>query len=37
MEKNMEDAMGTGGIKGVKELNLRYYLGESLFKTTYTQ
>ena len=35
-EKNMENAMGTGGKKGVKELNLRYYLGETLLMTTYT-
>ena len=36
MEKKMENEMETGGNIGIKELNLSYYIGETLFFTTYT-
>ena len=33
MEKKMENEMETGGIGGLKELKLRYYIGETLLLT----
>ena len=32
----MENEMETGGNVGIKELNLRYYFGETLSFTIYT-
>ena len=36
MEKKMENEMEAGGIQGFKELELSYYIGESLLFTIYT-
>ena len=36
MEKKIENAMETWGIKGSKEINLSYYIGETLVFTMYT-
>ena len=36
MEKKMENEMETGEIQGYKELNLSYYIGETLLFTIYT-
>ena len=35
-EKKMENEMETEGILGVRELNLSFYIGETLLFTTYT-
>ena len=36
MDQNMENDMETGGIKGVKELNSSYYIGEAVLSSKYT-
>ena len=36
MEKNMENEMEPGGNRGIKELKLSYYIGETLLFTIYT-
>ena len=36
MEKNMENGMETGEIKGFQELNLSYYIGEIILTIIYT-
>ena len=35
MQKNMEKEMETGGILGLKELRLSYYIGEILLFAIY--
>ena len=37
MEQNMENEIDTGVICGLKELSLRYYIGEAILITIYTQ
>ena len=36
MENKMKNEMETGGISGFKELELSYYIGETLLSTIYT-
>ena len=36
MEKKMENEMETGGTQGFKELELIYYIGETLLFAIYT-
>ena len=36
MEKKMENEMEAGGILGIKELELSYYIGETLLFTICT-
>ena len=37
MEKKLENDMETGVIWGLKELNVRYYIGAPICFTLYTQ